>query len=307
MRWLSAAGAAIGLIVASFRLPGGDDLYRYYLPFVDGCLDCGYVPYFAQWFLGPLKLLPEYPYAWPVWTAFCVIGFLTLAYLSGVNPLLLMVSFPMLGQIWLGQIDLLIGLGLVLFLLGRHPFLRGVGIILALTKPQLTVLPILFSLFLESPRVALKLLIIPSLVALSSLYVYGLDWPIHWFNNAATGLPAHVWRLASIDIWKFGVFLTPLPLWIHGKKERLLAGLLVSSLATPFYGVYSYVVFLLFEIKWWYVLLSYAWLIGFVFWKETAMRFAWILPLAMLITLVYTEWKVRRTASDLAVDISNNL
>jgi hypothetical protein len=299
MMWLAAAGAAIGLIIASFRLPGGDDLYRYYLPFVNGCLDCGYVPYFAQWFLWPMNFLPAYPYAWPVWTIFCVAGFLALAFFSGVNPLLLMVSFPMLGQIWLGQIDFLVSLGLVLLLFGRHPFWRGTGIILALTKPQLTVLPILFSLLLESPRAALKLLIIPLLVLLTSLFVFGLDWPIHWFKNAAIGLPAHVWRLASSDIWKFGIFLTPIPLWVRGKKERLLAGLLISSLATPFYGVYSYIVFLLFDVKWPYVLLSYAWLLGFVFWKETAMRFAWILPLAMLIYLLYTERKLKRPAREI--------
>jgi hypothetical protein len=157
----------------------------------------------------------------------------------------------------------------------------------------------LFSLLLESPRAALKLLIIPLLVLLTSLFVYGLDWPIHWFRNAATGLPAHVWRLASSDIWKFGILLTPLPLWVRGKRERLIAGLLISSLATPFYGVYSYIVFLLFDVRWQYALLSYAWLLGFAFWKETAMRFAWVLPLAMLIHLLYTEWKLKRSAREI--------
>jgi hypothetical protein len=298
MIWLSAAGAAIGLIVVSFRAPGGDDLYRYYLPFVEGCLDCGYVPYFAQWFLLPLKLLPDYPYAWPAWTIICVLGFMVLAYFSRVNPLLLMVSFPMLGQIWLGQIDILIGFGLVLFLLGRNPILRGAGFILALTKPQLTLLPILFSLLLERPREVLKLLSVPVFVLIISFFIYGLDWPIHWFTNAAGGLPAHVWRLASTDFWKTGIFLTPLPLWFHTKKDRLLTGLLVSSLATPFYGVYSYIVFLLFDIKWWYVPLSYAWLLGFVFWQETAMRFAWILPIVMLMVMIYTEWKGRKSSSE---------
>jgi hypothetical protein len=253
-----------------------------------------------------LKLLPGYPHAWPVWTIICVAGFMALAYLSGINPFLLMISFPMLGQIWLGQIDILIGLGLVLFLLAKHPLWRGVGIILALTKPQLTVLPIALFLLLENPLLALKLLVLPVAVLLTSLFIYGPDWPIDWFRNAATGLPAHVWRLASIDIWKFGIFLTPLPLWIRGKKERLLAGLLVSSLATPFYGVYSYIVFLLFNIKWWYVLLSYAWLIGFSFWKETAMRFAWILPFVILIDLFFNEWRARKSAHETVVGEQTN-
>lgn len=291
LSWLAAAGAALGLVVVSFRAPGGDDLYRYYLPFVEGCLDCGYVPYFARWFLSPLQLLPDYPYAWPVWTILCVTGFLALAYFSGINPFLLMVSFPMLGQIWLGQIDIVIGLGLALFLLGRNPFCRSAGIILALTKPQLTALPILFSLLLDRPRDVVKLMSVPALVLGTSFFVYGPDWPIRWLSNAASGLPAHVWRLASTDVWRLGILLTPLPLFFRAKRERLQTALLVSALATPFYGVYSYLAFLLFDVKWWHVLLSYAWLLGFSFWQEKAMRLAWILPLAILMTLLFREWK----------------
>jgi len=49
-------------------------------------------------------------------------------------------SFPFVGQIWLGQIDWLVALGLIIFVFNKNPYLRGVGIILALTKPQLTFL-----------------------------------------------------------------------------------------------------------------------------------------------------------------------
>src|SRR5574339_343663 len=97
--WVLALGACIGMMLSSLYLPGGDDLYRYYIPFEEGCLDCGFMPYFAQWFLSPLRLLPGYPSAWPVWVAVSLIGFLVLAYFTDVNPLLLLTSFPMLGQI----------------------------------------------------------------------------------------------------------------------------------------------------------------------------------------------------------------
>jgi hypothetical protein len=285
--WVAAIGAAFGLIFISFRLPGGDDLYRYYLPFTKGCLNCGYVPYYAQWFLFPLKILPEYPLAWAVWTILSVVGFLALAYFTKVNPLWLLISFPMLGQVWLGQVDVLVALGLVIFLLVKNPYLRGVGLILALTKPQLTALPLLLCLLLDSPRLWLKLLLVPAIVVGASLLVFGWDWPMLWLDNATTALPIHVWRLASLDIWRFGIFLTPLPLIFRNTRERLTAGLLVSSLAMPFYGVYSYVLFLLFDAKWWSVLLSYFWLAAFFFWQESAMRLAWILPLGMLVYKVY--------------------
>jgi len=141
-----------------------------------------------------------------------------------------------------------------------------------------------------------KLLIVPVLVVIASFFVYGLGWPIAWVNNALADLPVHVWRLASIDVWRFGIFLIPVPLLFRASRKRLLAGLYVSSLATPFYGVYSYVIFLLFETKGWSVVLSYGWLLGFLMWRETAMRFAWILPLGMLIYLLYSEWRERESS-----------
>lgn len=294
LSWVAAVGAGVGLIIASFYLYGGDDYYRYYLPFAQGCLNCGYVPYFAQWFLFPLNFFPEYPFGWAVWVIISVIGFLILAYITRINPLYFTISFPMLGQIWLGQIDVIIAIGLVVFLFSKNDYMRGIGLILALTKPQLTALPIALSLLLESPRLLPKLLLAPAVTISLSLIFFGSTWFIDWIQNASTNLPIHVWRLASLDIWKFGIFLAPLPLLFKDKRERLTVGLLVSSLATPFYGVYSYILFLLFDIKWWSVLLSYIWILGFVFWQEHAMRLAWVLPLGTLGFFVYTKWKRRK-------------
>jgi len=289
LSWVAAIGAGIGLIMASFQLYGGDDYYRYYLPFAQGCFDCGYVPYFAKWFLFPLNFFPEYPFGWGVWTIISVSGFLILAYFTRINPLYFFISFPMLGQIWLGQIDVLIATGLVIFLFSKNDYARSIGLILALTKPQLTFLPLMLSLLLESPRLLPKLLLVPALTIFLSLVIFGSTWFVDWLQNASANLPVHVWRLASLDIWKFGIFLTPLPLFFKDKRERLTAGLLVSAIATPFYGVYSYVLFLLFEVKWQYVLLSYAWIIGFAFWQENAMRMAWVLPLGMLVFMFYKK------------------
>lgn len=289
--WISAIGAGIGLIIASFRLYGGDDYYRYYLPFAQGCLDCGYVPYFAKWLLFPISFFPEYPFGWSTLTIISVIGFLMLAYITRINPLYFFISFPMFGQIWLGQIDVIIAIGLVVFLFSKNDYMRSVGLILALTKPQLTVLPIALSLLLESPRLLPKLLLAPVVTIFLSLIIFGSTWFIDWIENASANLPVHVWRLASLDIWKIGILLIPLPLLFKEKRERITVGLLVSALATPFYGVYSYVLFLLLDIKWWSVLLSYIWILGFVFWQETAMRLAWVLPFGTLVFLVYVKWK----------------
>ena len=295
--WVLAVGVCAGMMLSSLYLPGGDDLYRYYIPFEQGCLDCGFVPYFSHWFLSPLRLLPGHPLAWPVWASICLLGFMALAFFTDVNPLFLLASFPMLGQIWLGQVDVVICTGLVMFLFGRNPYLRGAGIALALTKPQLTALALLFSFLLENRSTFWKLLVVPVVIFALSLAVWGINWPRFWITNALESLPAHVWRLASMDIWKFGIFLLPLPLLIRRHKQRLEAGLLVSSLATPFFGVYSYVTFLLLDSTWWTWVLSFAWVIGYYWFQESAMRFAWLLPLVMLARLVYEAWMERKNLS----------
>ena len=290
--WIASFGALAGVAIVVFILPGGDDLYRYYLPFSKGCLDCGFVPYFAQWFLWPLSLL-SYPLAWPFWTLLCMTGFFILIRYTKVNPLFFLISFPMLGQIWLGQIDIVICIGLVILLFSRNPFLRGLGITLALVKPQLSSLPILFMLLFERRRDLWKVFSIPLLTMITSLFVYGFSWPSAWLQNAFIDLPTHVWRLASAMTWPYGLVLLPLPLLFRDRRKRLQVSLIVSSIAMPFFSVYSYIVFLIFDTKWWAVILSFVWIAAYPFFQANAMQFAWILPLSLLFSITLKELQNR--------------
>jgi hypothetical protein len=214
---------------------------------------------------------------------------LALCRLTGVNPALVLLSFPAFGQIWLGQIDAIVCVGLVIALLAKNPYARGLGIALAAVKPQIAGLAILFMLTRE--RYLLKVLVIPGAMFVGSLVVFGLSWPLDWLSNVMSDLPVHAWRLASRDVWPFGVILTPLPLLFRGRRPRFEAGLLVSSIATPFFGVYSYIVLLLFRAPWWTVPLSFAWLVAYPLWGSSSMRLAWILPLALLVHLFYNAYK----------------
>jgi hypothetical protein len=83
----------------------------------------------------------------------------------------------MLGQIWLGQIDILVCIGLVVLLFSGNPFLRGLGITLALLKPQLTTLSILFMLVFEQRLDLWKVFTVPILTMITNLFVYGFSWP----------------------------------------------------------------------------------------------------------------------------------
>jgi hypothetical protein len=291
--WIIAIETAVLMVAASFFLPGGDDLYRYYIPFSNGCLDCGFIPYFAQWILWPLAHFPT-NFAWPIWTLISLTGWLSLCWYLKSNPAIVLLAFPAFGQIWLGQIDVLICVGLALALLGKNPYVRGAGIALALIKPQFSIIAIFFLISRE--RHLVKVLIIPIVMAAVSLVIFGITWPIDWITNAMNHVPPHVWRLASIDIWPVGLALVWLPFLFVERGARFEAGILISAIATPFVGVYSYIIFLVFVRKnWWIVALSYLWFIAYPFWQEGSMRLAWILPVALLIQMIFAKYNHRPT------------
>lgn len=289
MTWLVAIEIAIVMVTASFFLPGGDDIYRYYLPFAQGCLDCGFTPYYSYWFLYPLQFIPP-ELLFPFWTAVTITGLLLLCRLTGVNPALMLLTFPAFGQIWLGQIDILICLGLTLALLSKNPYARGVGITLAMIKPQYAAIAVIYLLTREKQLV--KTLLIPAAVFALSLIVFGITWPIEWLQHSTSNLPPHVWRLAAHDIWWLGVLLLWVPFLFRDRRERFEAGVIVSALSSPVIGVYSYIIFLLFDLKkWWFVPLSFAWFLAYPFLQEDGMRFAWVLPVGMLGQMLYAKYK----------------
>jgi hypothetical protein len=94
--------------------------------------------------------------------------------------------------------------------------------------------------------------------------------------------------------WHYGLVLLPVPLLFKDRRKRLLVSLLVSAIATHFFSVYSYIVFLLFDIKWWMVLLSFAWLSAYPFLQANAMQYAWILPLMVLFSMALKELQEHR-------------
>jgi hypothetical protein len=285
--WIVAIEITILMVIASFFLPGGDDLFRYYLPFSNRCFQCGFIPYFGYWLLWPLAYIPT-NFAWPIWTVMSLTGWLGICWYTKVNPALVLLAFPAFGQVWLGQIDIFIGIGLALALLGKNAYLRGVGIALALIKPQFSIIAILYLLSRE--RELAKVLAVPIATAAASLLVFGVKWPIEWIVNATNHIPVHVWRLASMDFWPIGLLLVWLPFLFDDRRKRFEAGVLVSSISTPFVGVYSYLIFLVFVPKtWWSVPLSFSWLLLYPIWHEESMRLAWLLPLMLLLNMIYTN------------------
>lgn len=300
--WIIAIEVGLITGIASFFLPGGDDLYRFYLPFAEGCLTCGFVPYFAQWILWPLTFVPS-QLAWPLWTIVSVAGFIILCWYTKVNPAVVILSFAALGQFWLGQIDVIISIGLAIGLLAVNPYWRGVGILLALVKPQIAGLAVLVLLIHQPRHEIMKVIAIPFVAMIVSFIVYGFSWPIDWFLNSSGHLPLHVWRLAPSDVWPYGIVLI-LTLFVFSPfRLRFEAALIISALASPFFGVYSYLIFLIFRAPWWSLPLSYAWFLMYPVWGNTAMRIAWILPIGLLGYLFYKRWEQSQKPFEVAEKI----
>jgi hypothetical protein len=288
LSWVLAIEIAAIMVILAFFLPGGEDIFYYYQLFASGCLDCGFVPYFAQWILAPLSWIPR-TWLWPVWTALSLGLLLALCKWSGVNPVFLMLSFPTFGQVWLGQVDVLICLGLMILFFSKNDYFRGAGLILAAIKPQISGFAVMIFLLEQDFRQVLRILVLPTLVLLISLVFFGWNWPFEWILNAINQIPNHVWRLAAGDLWPFALILLPIPLFFKG-RARLEVGLLVSSLAVPIFGVYSYIVFLLFHVPGWAVLLSYIWALAIPVMGGEALRFAWLLPAALLGQVVHSRF-----------------
>lgn len=274
----------IVITAATLFLPGGEDLHVFYRPFADGCLTCAFNPWHASWILFPLRLIPELV-LWPVWTLLTLLGIIWATRRTGANIAFVLLAFPTIGLIWLGQVDTLLIVGLALALTGKSPYWRGVGLLLASVKPQVTGIAILVLLWHDKER--LKTLIIPALVLIASVAVWGVDWPLRWIASRRV-IEMPVWGLATlfpVGLIAFGgIFM------VKDKQKQVAAALLASALAVPWFGIYSYSVFLVFFAPWWAIPLSYLWAVGYPWYENTALRFAWILPLGLLIALLWPSF-----------------
>ncbi len=191
----------------------------------------------------------------------------------------------MIGQYWLGQIDVFLCLG-GCWRSGRKAR-TGAGRIDA-DDGQAADCDIGSDLFIgaRGTKELLRVLAVPAAVLAISLAVYGIDWPLRWFENATINIPDHPWKMASEFFWPWGLVLLPLPFLFKDREEGTLVSYMVSALAFPFFSVYSYIVFLIFESPWWVLPVSYAYKLFQPWLGLEVMKMAWILPLTMLLVHV---------------------
>lgn len=254
-RWQPVIYAEIGglIVLALALLPGGFDYLHFFHRVAQGCFNCAYNPYFMEWFLRPLGLLP-WRESYLLLAVICIASAWWIARRLGGSPFVVLASPTFLWILWLGQVDILpaLGLGLAWWSTERKkPVLAGLGLLLLATKPQLGA----FAILAFAAWNGWRALIVPAAGAAASFVIYGLDWPLRWlgytpqtmFGGDAWFYIAPTWLLVGL----VGVF------FIRGRREQLHYLVAATLAGAPFLGAYSYFVLLFFPLRWWEIAVAY--------------------------------------------------
>jgi hypothetical protein len=294
-RWLPLLYAEVGaaVLLAIAFLPGGFDYLHYFHRLAQGCETCTYNPYFTEWFLWPLSVLP-----WRA--AYLLLGAVGIAVLwftarrLGGNPFVALMSAPFLWVLWLGQIDVLpvLGLGIAWWAFKHErPLWVGLGLLLLATKPQVSGFAILLLLWWAGWRA----LIIPGAAALLSAVVYGIDWPLRWLSyTPETMFDGQAWFYVGnplLLLTLLGVF------FIHGQRDRLQYVVAATLVGAPYLGAYSFFVLLVFPLRWWEVAIGY---LPFAVMGITGTQSPLVLLLAqplLVMVRLFAESRLRTTAA----------
>jgi hypothetical protein len=283
-----AADIVFAAVAATFIIPGGQDLHVYYLRLAQGCLECAFNPGHSYWLFYPLQFIPE-QVLYPLWVLLSGVGIFWAAKQLKVEPLFVFATFPFIGQVWLGQVDVLIIVGLTLALLSPNAFVRGFGLLLTSIKPQVVGPAVLLLLLREEEP--LKTLVIPAVVFVISVLVWGIQWPLDWLNHILTETFPHPW--AQGVIFPIGLLAFPAVFLFKDKREQLTVILIATMLGIPHVSVYSHLIFLVLLAPWWVMPLSFVWLLGMPFMGIAALQFTWITPLAVLLYMLWPHIQAR--------------
>lgn len=151
----------------------------------------------------------------------------------------IVLSLPVWAMIVAGNLDYVVLAGIVVFLRGvraSNPLLAGLGIVLGLAKPQLSVLAFLTllpELRAWSWRMWAQLLIAPMITLVVSVAIAGLDWPVRLFVmlEGASGSLAS-WNVSGLH----GVTLVIERIGLPGVVGFPLMALLVGAVLRVCWG-----------------------------------------------------------------------
>ena len=212
---------------------------------------------------------------------------LTTRFLKG-RPVPLLLSAQLSWILWWGQIDALaiLGLGLAWVAYEKKSWmLMTLASFLALLKPQVSLIPVLF-LWWWPGKERWKTLLLSTILFGASLLVWG-PWPVWMVSKIITFAENR-----SYEPWNTSLGLVAIPLFIPAlfmplgnRLDRLKAITATAMLASPYMPYYSTLVLLCFPLSWVaypFVLLGY---LPTILGTSIAWRGITFLPILVLLSI----------------------
>ncbi len=296
-------GIALGYSVAVLFLPGGYDALTFYLraPFPNTT-----APAWVYLITYPLSLL-GWPLGWQLIAFITVLSAGLAGFVWGNKRWwIVMVSAPFLWTVWLGQIEFIPILGIVLtgLVLQKriHIAWLGPSWLALMSKPQagLGVL-ILQGLWLwreqQSEKRGLLLAVATFAFPLMITFVAWPDWLPNWLGTMRT-FNATWW---NASIWPYGLLVWPLVLYVSRNASRLQRARMFSAaslLGSPYFALYHCTTLLTLSDS--VLALPLSWLIVLLGRgvPDRWMQWGWILPAGLLIADLITLAKQHRHHDD---------
>ena len=294
-------GIAVGYSISAYFLEGGFDALVFYLkpPFPETT-----TPAWVYLFTYPLSFL-GWPLGWSMLTFISVITVGTASILWGnKNWWIPLLSTPLIWNIWLGQIEFLAVLGLLitgLFYQKKIPSVwLGLSWLVLITKPHVGLGILLFQLILVVKKELELKDLIPPILLFCSLFLATIlfwpDWIQNWITTLRTFRPDKGWWDASI--WPFGLLALPVAIYFSRDQEPLKKVRMLSSaslLASPYFALYHSTTLMVltdnilaFGIAWALLLIGNGL-------PDKWMRWGWILPLSIFVIDLYRVYQQSRT------------
>lgn len=233
---------AIALLFLWVRIDNGGAYYDLSL-YLNASRGEFYTFFYGNWILPLFWLLSFLPIvlSHTLWSLLNIAAVFFAARVFGGNVTFALVSFQMLYSLIYGQITgLIVGSVALMYWAAAHErwYLAGLGLILAVTKYQLGLFPVvaIWLLVDTSWKNRLKMLVVPVMLVASSFLFYG-----NWVADAlARWAVAPSDAQASVALWRWlgffalGLWLPPLLSRVT-RRERFIWILAANALAVPYF------------------------------------------------------------------------
>jgi hypothetical protein len=273
--------------------------FKIYLNTAHGIFD-GY--YYAYWYLPIFALLARLPLAvsYVLWCSINILGIFFAIRVFGGKAIVALLSYQMFYTLIYGGISGVIVGSLALCWWGlnnRKWYWAGLGVALASGKFQIGITGSLILLLMAdiSWKDRFRVLVVPALVLISSLFLYP-SWPLQLFQNILSDPPN---TFGSISLWRWMgpwalLFCIPPLVLPLPPQRRFIAWVATIGLVLPYFQQSDLLFLLVMPIGWvgllgnlGYLMIVYGW---------TALQLLAILPLTVYGTNLLPAFKTLSTA-----------